>query len=110
MNASHENPGAGQGAVLLDIGDDVGAVVVTMPADMLGAEVEIRPVGTAPSGHSHDLHVAVVNRPAGGQLIPSLVFPELQEGRYELHEKGARTARLTLDVRGGAVTTATWAT
>ena len=38
-----ENPYAGQGAVLLDIGDDVGALVVIMPAALDGAEVEIRP-------------------------------------------------------------------
>ena len=30
-----ENPFAGQGSVLLDIGDDVGALVVTMPGAMV---------------------------------------------------------------------------
>lgn len=35
------NPHAGQGSVLLDIGDGVGALVVTMPEAMLGHEVEI---------------------------------------------------------------------
>lgn len=110
MTASQENPSAGQGAVLLDIGGDVGAVVVTMPADLLGTEVEIRPVDQAASGRAHHPHVAVVNRPAGGTLIPSLVFPELLEGRYDLHEKGNPTARQTLDVRGGEVTTVTWPT
>ena len=45
-----ENPFAGQGAVLLDIGDDVGALVVTMPPAMVDSEVEIRPVGVA---HTH---------------------------------------------------------
>jgi len=110
MTTSPENPFAGQGAVLLDIGGDVGAVVVTMPAALLGTEVEIRPVGQAAHGHSHHPHVAVVNRPAGGTRIPSLVFPELLEGRYELHEKGTQVARLTVDVRGGEVTTAAWPT
>ena len=38
---SHENPHAGQGAVLLDIGGDVGALVVTMPRSTVGEEVEI---------------------------------------------------------------------
>jgi hypothetical protein len=110
MTASQENPHAGQGAVLLDIGGDVGAVVVTMPADMLGTEVELRPVGRAASGHSHHPHVAVVNRPVGDALIPSLVFPEVVAGRYELHEKGNPAVRQTLDVRGGEVTTVTWST
>ena len=56
-----ENPFAGQGSVLLDIGDDVGAVVVAMPAEMEGVEVEIRPA-VPPTGHVHHPHVAVVNR------------------------------------------------
>ena len=49
MSPSAENPHAGQGSVLLDIGGDVGALVVTMPAEMEGVEVEIRPVGANPS-------------------------------------------------------------
>jgi hypothetical protein len=40
-----DNSHAGQGAVLLDIGGDIGALVVTMPKSMEGIEVEIRPVG-----------------------------------------------------------------
>lgn len=110
MTASPENPFAGQGSVLLDIGGNVGALVVTMPADLLGTEVEIRPVGEDGSGHSHHPHVAVVNRPAGTTRIPSLVFPELLEGGYELHMTGAQVARLTVDVHGGKVTTVAWPT
>ena len=51
-----ENAWAGQGAVLLDIGGEVGALVVTMPSSMVGAEVEIRPLrGTAGvMAHQHD--------------------------------------------------------
>lgn len=128
--APRENPYAGQGAVLLDVGDDVGALVVTMPASMEGAEVEIRPFAPghrhgedqghdSPGGghanhhqHSsaggHHPHVAVVNRPVRDRHVPSLVFPELVEGRYELCDKGSQDVRLTVDVRGGEVTTATW--
>lgn len=55
--ATEENPYAGQGPVLLDIGGDVGALIVTMPAETEDLEVEIRPAGAtaaklaqAPSG------------------------------------------------------------
>lgn len=109
-SARVENPFAGQGSVLLDIGDDVGALVVTTPAGMEGVEVEIRPEGAHHRAHSHHRHVAVVNRPAGGTRIPSLVFPELLEGSYELYEKGTRDVRLTVAVRGGEVATAAWPT
>ena len=48
-----ENPYAGQGPVLLDIGGDVGALVVTMPARLDGVEVEIRAVGDEAGADDH---------------------------------------------------------
>ena len=116
-HASVENPYAGQGAVLLDIGDDVGAVVVTMPASMLGDEIEIRPLDGVEHGHGHTHghddhdhlpHVAVVDRPVGGERVPSLVFPAVGEGRYGRCHKGSPTVLLALEVRGGEVTSADW--
>ncbi len=106
--ASVENPHAGQGSVLLDIGGDVGALVVTMPADMVDLEVEIRPSGQAEGGHHHHPHVAVLERPVGNVLIPSLVFAELLEGSYELYLKDTHQVRLTVDIVGGEVSSATW--
>ena len=101
-----ENPWAGQGAVLLDIGDEVGALVVEMPPSMVGHEVEVRRVG-GPS-LDHLPHVAVVDRPAGDTTVPSLVFGELAEGTYELLPRGGGPVRLTADVRGGVVTEVAW--
>lgn len=121
-----ENAWAGQGAVLLDIGGDVGALVVAMPESMVGLEVEIRPLDARPvhlpvhphdhphvhphvHPHDHLAHVAVVARPVGGGRLPSLVFPDLGAGRYELFEKGRSEAvALRVEVIGGAVTTADW--
>jgi hypothetical protein len=117
-----ENPHAGQGSVLLDIGGDVGALVVTMPESMLGEEVEIRPLGggsTRASGHDHPhdhphgsghlAHVAVVSRPVAGGQIPSLVFGELTDGGYELFAKGHPEAvALRVDVVGGEVSWVEW--
>ncbi|MCW2527039.1 MAG: hypothetical protein JWM76_1899 [Pseudonocardiales bacterium] len=135
-----ENPYAGQGSVLLDIGGDVGAVVVMMPAAMDGEEIEIRPVGAVDTrgaqphshGHDHDHrhdhghshshadpqghppadspwpHVAVVARPTPSGMVPSLVFSEVSEGRYELYVRPDGPVQLTLDVVGGEVTQAVW--
>ncbi len=127
VHPSAENPTAGQGAVLLDIGGDVGAVVVTMPPELEGLEVEIQPAGTGPKrvhdhGHDHDHphehghahehghhpHVAVVNRAAGEGSIPSLVFPEVVAGDYELVPKDGGPVQLRVHVDGGAVTTVDW--
>jgi hypothetical protein len=103
---SHENPHAGQGSVLLDIGGDIGALVVTMPASMLGEEIEVVP-GLDSVGH-HRPHVAVVPRPLGDATVPSLVFPELVEGSYALVPKGTDDVHLQVAVRGGVVTEAVW--
>ena len=102
-----ENPWAGQGSVLLDIGGDVGALVVEMPEEMEGVEVEARRTEEA-DRHVHHPHVAVVNRPVEGGVQPSLVFPELVEGDYGLGLKGAAEVHLAAVVRGGEVTTVTW--
>ena len=126
-----ENPHAGQGPVLLDIGGDIGAVVLHLPAHWEGAEVEYEPDDTAPRptttthtttttttttqhdhAHSHDHahephsghrpHVAVVGRPAGGGVAYTAVVPDLAAGRYRLTLPDG--TRLQADVVGGAVT------
>lgn len=132
-----ENPFAGQGYVLLDIGGEIGALVVTMPDGLEGLEVEIQPAGTGPKplvhdhdgaagshdhehhdhGHDHDHdhggghhpHVAVVNRPVGDGTVPSLVFPDVVVGDYELVPKLGGPVQLTVRVNGGEVTTVAWA-
>ena len=124
--ATAENPHAGQGSVLLDIGGTVGALVVTMPAELEGAEVEInrRVRGGrhdhdhvaardhdhgAGHGHHHRPHVAVVARPvAAGGVVHSLVFPDLVEGDYELYRRDGGPVELAVSITGGAVTEAAW--
>ena len=126
------NPHAGQGAVMLDIGDDVGALMVEMPASWIGREVEIEADDASVAhamahaaahehghGHQHEgdghghahhrPHVAVLPRPVpGGEDVPSLVFPALAQGSYRLFEKGSDDVVLTAEVVGGRVTTLHW--
>ena len=118
MTTSAENPFAGQGSVLLDIGGEIGALVVSMPAEMEGVEVEVRPVeaparlghghGGHDPAHTHHPHVAVVNRPVAGGWMASLVFPDLVEGRYGLYFKESEVRMLTVTVVGGEVTATEW--
>ncbi len=107
-----ENPFAGQGSVLLDIGEDVGAVVVVMPETMEGVEVEIRPDHPQlQRGHAyrtHHPHVAVVNRPVEGGQLPSLVFAEVEQGSYGLYLKGTDHRQLDVRVVGGEVAVVDW--
>ena len=99
-----ENPHAGQGPVVLDIGGDVGALVVAMPETMADLEIEIRSV----DGQTHCSHVAVVGRAAGDPMVWSAVFPELSEGRYELYQRLDGRSRIVVEVSGGEVTQASW--
>lgn len=112
-----ENPHSGQGPVLLDIGDDIGAVVVSMPASTEGLEVGIRPAGATadpPNDHGdhhpHGAHphVAVVARPTGAGLSYALVYPAVREGEHELFPLPDGPVVLTVAVAGGTVTRATW--
>ena len=129
---SMENPHAGQGPVLLDVGGDVGALLVTMPASLEGVEIEIRPQPSEPephlpvhshphlpdhgghstlpdSGdHSHLSHVEVLPRPTPAGTVSCAVFPELTQGRYELYERPSGPVRLRVSITGGEVTQAFW--
>ena len=107
-HANRENPWAGQGAVLLDIGGDIGALVVEMPAEMVDVEVEIRPVEGVARAPGHHPHVAVVARRVGARTVPSLVYPELRAGTYELYQKGTDRVEMTARVEGGLVKQVTW--
>jgi hypothetical protein len=101
------NAHAGQGPVLLDIGGDIGALVLRMPADLAGSEVEARPAEHA-EGWSHLPHVAVLARASGGRPSHSAVFGELPEGGYQLYLRPDGAVALTVQVRGGEVTEADW--
>jgi hypothetical protein len=93
-------------AVVLDIGDGIGAVVIDTPPAMEGSEIEIRRVGTEWRG----VHTAVRARliPTGTQY--AAVFGSLAEGRYDLRVRGDlnESPVLSLDVTGASVTYSFW--
>ena len=102
----HHNAGAGQGPVLLDVGGDLGALVVTMPHDLDGAEIEIRPAGWRPGEPLR--HVGVVARPTAAGHVHSAVFGGLAADRYDLYVRPDGPVSLTVDVAAGEVTFAEW--
>ena len=102
-----ENPYAGQGPVLLDIGGDIGALVVTMPAQLEGQELEIRPADNHPAP-AVPRHVAVLARPDRDRTTYSAVFPDLAAGTYDLNLKPDGPIRLHASITGGEVSYLTW--
>lgn len=125
------------GAVVLDIGGDVGALVVTAPSALVGAELEICPsgrrgrapdeggdwwVGDWRGTHGHAAHGHAASRPSGpawphvgvldralpGRRVTAAVFPALRAGDYDVWCRPDGPLALRVSVRGGAVTTADW--
>ena len=106
--------------MLLDIGDDVGALVVFAPAALAGKEIEIRP-RTSPSvlgasSHEHGVappppqHVSVLPRDSASSAHYVAVFGAVPAGEYELALRPAGPVQLVLTVPGSQVTEATWPT
>ncbi|MDQ6782931.1 MAG: phospholipase [Actinomycetota bacterium] len=105
--SAEPTPGPSAGAVVLDIGGDVGAAVVVTPPSMDGLELEIRRAGGAWDG----THVAVRQRcQPRGQTKYAAVFPSLTRGTYELRVRFTKGSAVfpAIVVAGGQVTTAAW--
>ncbi len=93
--------------MLLDIGGTVGALVVHLPVEWVGREIEIRPAGS--TDRAAMSHVAVIARATARAVVPTAVFPALEQGDYELIEKqAAGDPGMRVSVVGGAVTEVSW--
>jgi len=101
-----DNSHAGHGAVVLDIGGDVGALVLHARGLPIGQEIELAPV----DGSAAPVHVAVVTRPVpAGGVLPTAVFGSLIAGPYDVWLRPRdrdHAVALRVDVVGGAVTEA----
>ena len=96
--ASPEHAPDSTDSLLLDIGGDTGALVISAAADRDQGEVEISPAGSGPRTHN------VVRRRTvpGGGAVYAAVFPALSEGSYDVW-RDAVTMAGTAVVRGGEV-------
>ncbi len=94
---------SGQGTVLLDIGGDVGAVVIHTPPRCHGLEIEVSPVGP----HAPRKHAAVRARHVAGGVHYSAVIDGLPAGRYVVW-RDADTPADRIVVTGGSVTEYDW--
>ncbi len=88
------------GAVVLDIGGDVGAVIVYLGDQAVGEELDIQPVGE-PSGR---FHTGVHNRVIDGATTRVAVFPEVRAATYELLDEHAEPF-VKVEAVGGEVRT-----
>jgi hypothetical protein len=89
--------------VVLELGGDIGALIVHADARMHGLEIEISAFGETPRGE----HRQVLERRAAGRATYSAVFDRLAAGRYTLWLDGVPRAR-GVAVAGGAVAELDW--
>jgi hypothetical protein len=91
---------------VVDIGGDIGAAVVRVPASLDGEEIEIRPE----TGEWTGRHVAVRARPMPDRMIYAAFFESLLAGRYLVRVRfgppGA--VEVPLEVTGAHVTQVSW--
>lgn len=89
----------GAGSVVLDVGGQVGALILQTPADLAGAEIEISP--QVPGARR--THACVRERPGGRGTHYAAVYQGLAEGDYTVwSEAGAPLA--SVRVTGGRIT------
>ena len=95
---------ASQAAVVLDIGGDVGALIIITPAAMAGEEIHVSP-GPDPTGRTH---AVVRERRLGPVSSHAAVYPALPAGEYTIWRDAGRAAG-TVRIEGGAATSYHWA-
>jgi hypothetical protein len=89
--------------VVLELGENVGALIVHTDADLHGVEIEISPDGD----DGHRSHKQVLERSISGRPAFTAVFDGLRAGAYSLWTNGHRRAR-GVTVAGGSIGTLDW--
>jgi hypothetical protein len=88
---------------VLEIGEDVGALIVYTDPGLRGTEVEISPT----ADDRRRSHKEVLERTAGGGCGHVLVFDGVSEGAHTLWIGGSPRAR-EVRVEGGAIAELDW--
>jgi hypothetical protein len=94
---------ARSGPAVLDIGGGSGALLVIVPAALLGTEPEVTSAGRA----AVRIHTGVHMRDTGGMRVPVALFPSLAAGAWTLRAQGPCATR-EVEIADGRVTEVDW--
>lgn len=101
--ASEKAAWAPTGPIVINVGQDRGALVLAARDDRIGKEVEIERVGDDP----WRTHVYVLARMTSDGVVHAAVFPSLPAGRYVIFDLAGQPEQ-EIEVPPGIVTAATW--
>lgn len=89
------------GSVVLELGGDIGVLVLLAPAELHGREIEIS--SSAP-GNPHTTHALVRERHTTSGISFAAVYPGVPAGEYTVW-RDADTPAGTVTIAGGEVST-----
>ncbi|MFF5176034.1 phospholipase [Micromonospora sp. NPDC000089] len=101
---AHRYGPTGSGTVMLNLGGDIGALVIHTGPEQHGREIEISPVDR---GAGPRTHAAVRERIVRAGTFHSAVFPDLPAGRYTVWWD-ENTPAGAIWITGGAVAEFAW--
>lgn len=98
---SETPPAPTTGSVILDIGEGVGALVVSVDPALSGREIEARGAGSG----GHRAHATVLERRTAAGPVHAVVIAGLPEGQYTLWlDAATQWSERVVSVIGGQVT------
>lgn len=101
--AEEHRVGAHSEGVILEIGQDVGALVIYTTEALAGREIEV----SLRSEQSSRVHTDVLERRVNGRPVFAAVFASLPAGTYTIWGYDPKPVD-TVTIEGGAVTEVDW--
>jgi hypothetical protein len=89
--------------VVLDIGQEIGALIIFTEAELHGREIEL----SRRNSLAERVHVEVLERRIDGRPVFAAVFPGLRAGDYDIWANAANPSG-TVTIAGGQVATVDW--
>jgi hypothetical protein len=104
--AGHATGATGPGSVILELGGDIGVLVLHAPARLHGTEIEISPEsGSGP--HGRRTHSLIRERVTASGTSYAAVYPSVPAGRYTIWADDDVPAG-TVVISGGEVASFRW--
>jgi hypothetical protein len=101
--AEHHSDRVHPETIVLDIGRDIGALIIYTMPELRGREIEVSPRGS----DAKRVHVEVLERRINGRPVFAAVFPGLRAGDYDIWNNTPNPSD-TVIIVGGEVASVDW--